>query len=714
MNPDFDVRAILGLLTRHVRLIVATVLLVVAVAGLSLFALKPIYSASTLILVDPSRKDLLDPAAETTNSGSDSARVDSEVELVKSETTLLRAVGDLNLVNDPEFGVSLSLKDTMLAFLRIAQPALPTGEQALQTVMGHLRDSLIVQRRGFTYLITIQARSLQPENAARIANAVADAYIREQLEAKISSTLASRDIISGRIADASATVSKSEAALDDFISQNLDKISTETGRTDLLELRRQLESANANRSQAAAVAQLADSSLARRDWKALAQTLQSQAIAKLEEDRATLEASLAGVVEGSQSAIDLQTELSALDTELNATATSAIGSMRQQVTAAQAQASELRGQLRSSVLDADLPAEVLTSIYELQQNAEIARSQYQTLLARQKDLDAQSFLQVADSRVASEALPPGNPSFPNPTQILGFALGIGLVLGVGLAFLVENYVGGFTSEGQLRSVLRTSVVASVPRQGALKLKGGSDSRSLAEYVALSPLSAFAEAIRRIRIGLDHAILRSRKQSQSSGGTVIMVSSAAPNEGKTTISLSLARAYALSGQATLLIDCDLRKPSIHRQLGIEPSTGLLEYLAAGQEEAPPLASILTIDPASPAQIIVGARRSDVATDQLITGDRFSRLIAAARENFDVVILDTPPVGPVVDGLYLSQFADVIAFVILWSVTSQQEARSAIFALSEVKRDETEIVALLNQQKATGANYRKYAGYYSEAT
>ena len=112
--------------------------------------------------------------------------------------------------------------------------------------------------------------------------------------------------------------------------------------------------------------------------------------------------------------------------------------------------------------------------------------------------------------------------------------------------------------------------------------------------------------------------------------------------------------------------------------------------------------------------MGSRRSDVATDQLIAGKTFARLIAAAKKNFDVVILDTPPVGPVVDGLYLAGMADAIAFVVKFSSTPQQEVKAAIAALANAKRDDVAILTVLNQQTSNPAAYRgKYAGYYAEA-
>jgi Mrp family chromosome partitioning ATPase len=190
----------------------------------------------------------------------------------------------------------------------------------------------------------------------------------------------------------------------------------------------------------------------------------------------------------------------------------------------------------------------------------------------------------------------------------------------------------------------------------------------------------------------------------------MVTSANANEGKSTLALSLARTYALSGRNTLLIDCDLRKPSVHKQVGLAPSSRLLEYLADPRGEID-LDYIMVSDPKSTAKLAIGSRRADMAGGQIITGEFFGRLLAEARERFEIVVLDTPPVGAVVDGLYLAQFADSVVLVTRYGTTSQQDARAANAALSDAKRDNVELLSVLNaQEQSRRTARRKYAEYY----
>jgi len=231
---------------------------------------------------------------------------------------------------------------------------------------------------------------------------------------------------------------------------------------------------------------------------------------------------------------------------------------------------------------------------------------------------------------------------------------------------------------------------------------------------------FAESIRRLRVGVELSLRRVRpKDGASPSGSVIMVSSAVPSEGKSTLALLLARAFAMSGRRTVLIDCDLRKPRVLELLGGPPAdaksspaglVGVGQYLAM-HENASSLADLLCQDPETDLKVALGVRHREIPADNLMTGQSLASLVHAATRDFEIVVLDTPPVGPVVDGIYLAQYADVIVFVVRWASTLQQEVRSAISSLASAKRRDAEIVGVLNQQDRSRATYRrKYAVYY----
>lgn len=600
-DTDIDLRRVLALLQRQSRLIILTVIATVTLAGIVAFALPPSYSSTALVLVDPSRKNLLDPDLQMSVSSSDSARIDSEVEILRSDSVLLKVIEAEELATDANLAAPPSIQELVLGWFGTTPAIAPDPDAARNQALERLRSAISIHRRGLTYVIAIQARSTDPVQAARLANALAQAYIDDQLAAKISSTLASRDILQSRIAQARQAVVSAEDALGTFVRANAEKGSADTARANF-----------------------------------------------------TLNAPMA----------------------------------QQPV---------------QPTFSSQLPADILTQTYGLQQRAELARRQYQTLLSRAQDLETQADLQVADSRLVSAALTPQSPSFPNRLLIIAMAALVGLALGVVLAILYENYIGGFTSEAQMASVLRTRVATAVPRQ-----RERPDKQSLANLMVAEPLSVFAESVRRLRATLEQSLRR--QANAGTGGKVLMVSSAAPDEGKSTLALALTRSYALSGRRVLLIDCDLRKPSLHRHLDIEPSHGLMDYLDGGSSD---LASIISRDCLTGATIIVGAHLSDLPTDQLLTSDAFARLMEAVRDTFEIVVIDTPPVGPVVDSLYVVPFVDAIVFVTQWASTSQIEAKQALTSLMDVKLPHAEVVAVINQQDQPRLAYRrKYSRHYAE--
>ena len=290
-----------------------------------------------------------------------------------------------------------------------------------------------------------------------------------------------------------------------------------------------------------------------------------------------------------------------------------------------------------------------------------------------------------------------------------------LALGAGLAFIIENFVGGFTSPEQLEAVTKKEVATTVPLQRLGKRPDGTEPLTAADLVVTAPLSQFSESMRRLRMRIDQSFGQSRPRvaegDAALAGKVIVVSSSLPVEGKTTTSLSLARTYDAAGLSVLLIDCDLRKPSLHRQIGKEASDGLFDFLS-GKPDVGLLGNIATVDPMSNVKVIVGARHSDVPTEQLLTNKTFYRLVEAGRATFDVVILDTPPVGVVVDGIYAAQVADAVVFVTRYSSTSQREVQNAIAAIDRSKPTDAPLLLALTQQPSASRGYKnRYYAYYS---
>ncbi|HWU17293.1 MAG TPA: Wzz/FepE/Etk N-terminal domain-containing protein [Devosia sp.] len=714
-EQEFGLRNIFGTIRRQLGLILAILILVLGVSTLLIISLTPMYRATTLVLVDPSEKNLLNPTNSTSSSASDNARVESEVSIAQSEKTVELVLDQLKLEDDPSFKPQPGLRERLATMLRIAPPETYTAEELRQFAVGKLQDAITVERQGLTYLITISANANSPDRAAQIANTMAEKYIQSQLQSKINGVLSGRNVMEQRVNETRTGLVDAERSFNDFIISSARTIAEQSGRTDIDQMRIELEKVVGDRESASSTLTLAETGLSQNNWAQVADTLNTQTLRDLQKREREINEELAGVVDGSEQADALRAELVGVLDNFRTQANAQMEQLRQEIAANRAVETDLQLQLRSNILTSNLPPEVLATMYELQQNAEIARTQYQQMLVRLRDIEAQAYLQLADSRIVSEATPPTSAAFPN-TRFLVMVAGIlGLLLGLAAAFLREQFIGGVISTDQLEGIVGPTLVTSLPSQKRLgRGQEGKPVKSLTELIATQPYSRFAEAVRRLMISTDQALRRVRGDDLSDAASIVMVTSANAGEGKTTVAVSLARSYAISGQSTILIDADLRRPAVHKELGLEPSDALADYLGSSGTPGDDIAPLMLTDNLSKAKFIIGSNIRGASAGQVVSGERFARLLNNASRLFDVVIVDTPPVGALVDALYLAQHVDVIVTVVRYGSTSQQEVRSTLRELVEAKQDNAEVVALLNAEPQSKAETRRrFGSYYVQA-
>ncbi|WP_235008652.1 polysaccharide biosynthesis tyrosine autokinase [Candidatus Halocynthiibacter alkanivorans] len=516
----------------------------------------------------------------------------------------------------------------------------------------------------------------------------------------MNASLAARDILLAQTESSRRSLVASEDALDSFIDRNFDRLQQEGGGDSLGALRGQLLTATASRLSAELQLTGAKSALSRGDWGALAQSLGDDALEALARQRKALGRRLGRANVGSPEKMDLRSQLAGMDEALKNRTQTAIARLQSDIVTLENDTRDARSGIRRLVLQGDLSSTSLTQIYELQQKAEIAQRQYATLLSRTRDLDAEAMVQIADSRIVSAALSPREASFPNTNLIMSLALVAALGVGTGLAFLNEFYVGGVTSVSHLAMVLPAPVATAVPRIDEKK-----GQFTVADTIVDAPLSVYSESMRRLRASIDQSA-----RVNGSGCTVIMVTSSLPAEGKTTVAMALARTYALAGKSTLLLDADLRRPSLHKYLGLKPEYGFLDYLRDPGMLAED-AQFYAADPRSPVLAVLGRSRSEMPADRLLQSSLFENLLKNARAVMDIIILDTSPLLPVVDARYVAPHADVIVNCVRFGVTGQNDLRSAFAQLNDSIRPGTPIFSVLSHDESSVTGYR-YDEYYTD--
>lgn len=693
-----DLRNIVSILRRRFRLILLSVGLILAAAFLYLAQATPLFTARALVFVETAQSNLLQSGPEGgMNATLASSIIESEVEVMRSDAVLMALVAEAGLMQDAEFGPRLSLTDKVRQAVGLSG-AEPTGDQLLNSTLGRLRNAVTVRRRGLTNIVEVSVTSESPARAAEIANQLVEVYIQRQIASRSAGYLEATAVLSRQLDAAEAALARSDQALADFIDTNLEDLERESGSAAVARLRARLEELNQSRLTVQTRAEESALALEQGDWSTLASRLSEEGLGALESQRQALARRLGEVEAGSADALDLRLSLQNVERQLEQTGRIALASLQEDSIALQRDAEQVRDTIRRELISGDLTSETLSRIFGLQQEAAIAQRQYNTLLTRIRELETLAMVQIADARMVSAAIPPNRKSFPNTRLVLAAAFVLSLGIGIGLAFLSEFYLGGLNSSTQLANVTRSRVGAVVPR-----ISQGSDQLSVADIIIDAPMSQFPEAMRRLRANIDRF-----SPKPSRGTPVIMVTSALPAEGKSVLALSLARTYAAAGKRTLLIDADMRKPSTHKLTGVELSSGLYEFLVSGHEDES-AADCYDFDPRSDVGIIFGRERSGQPTDQLVQSEAFRAVIEDGCRRFDVVIIDTPPVIPVVDARYIAMQCDCAVFCVRAGETSQSDVRYAFDQLVDYMPENSTILSVLNFHVGQESDSR-YSGYY----
>jgi len=702
-NDEIDLKSLFGVLRRQFRIIAYATIAVVALALVYLFSVTPKYTATALIAIEPSRNIMTDTGAEFSNASAMSAVVDGEIELLKSNDLVKSLVAAQGLVVDEEFGVQLGRMAEFRAMLGFEVEQNQDPERAVLGVVNRVKNAISVSRRGRTYLIQLSFTSESPEKAMVLVNALAQHYIEAQVQKKIDATLLARDIISARASQAKNELELAENDVEGFLADFTNQYLDQTQRPELLALEAQIDQRDLSIAQLEASLATASAGLQSRDWASLDSQILSDASRNLISQRDKLNAQLNQPEDATLDIEALKAELEKLDEQIANSTVDDLSATRLNISAFRTERDEFEQNLRGEVLGADLPPGALTDLYQLQQEGVIARSQYQDLLQRLRQLDSMAELQVSDASLVSAALEPTGASFPNSRTTLALGLVLGLMLGTGLGLLNEFVIGGVVSEDQLADLLKVPTAVGIPALSEEK-----DPKSIASAVINAPMSGFAESFRQLKHALESQMAR-KKPVDDGQGRVILVTSAVPFEGKTTSSTSLARTLSLAGNRVVIVDMDLRKPSISERIGVEPNDSLLRYLSK-ELDFEELGKAYGEEKETGLSYLVGGGRAKVPTDALIGSPRAKKVFEVLREGFDYVIIDSAPVLPVVDTLYLAPFVDAVVMAVRFASTAQRDAVRAYQKITAELPDDVTFIPMLTLEEGQRRRAYYYRGYY----
>jgi capsular exopolysaccharide synthesis family protein len=571
-----------------------------------------------------------------------------------------------------------ALKADALALLGIEQmpevEAAPPGPPDVRNMMiDKLLGNLTVTAQGRSTAIAVTYQSEVPETAALVANTFAAAYVESQVTVKSEVTQNASQWLGDRLKELSAQTQASERMVELYKAEkNLTDTSapgaapgTTIVQQQLSALNMQLITAQSDLAQQEAkynqVMAMKDSGRS----ADVSQVVASPFISQLRQQEVELlrqEAELATKYGPLHPRImDLQSQKENLSAKIDEEVRRVIETVKSDVQVARARVSSLQGSLEDLAGRSQSDNLARVKLSELSSAAASNRAVFEAFLGRFKEIEGSDAIQVPDARVISQATLPKAPSFPNKTMFLGAAVPGGLVLGLLLAMLSESLGKGFRTQEQVERILSLPVLAALP-----EVSGSSRRRRAADRVISKPMSSFAEAVRGLQLGL---VLNGKPPK------VVVVTSSVPSEGKTTVAMSLARLAARSLPRVVLIDADLRQPSVVKSMNIaHPKFGLTEALTGT-----PVEDCLFKDPLSDA-LVLPARRLSNPSDVLASA-RLAGVIEKLSASCDLLVIDSPPLLATNDARILAQFADAVLFVVRWERTSREAAQHALRSLTD---------------------------------
>lgn len=740
-GDTIDVERLVAVARRQWR-IVAVCMGIFAILGLVyILTAVPKYTASTSVLIDRGNSQIVNQMQANVAAAlpiEDDASVLSEVELFKSDSIGLAVVDKLKLLDNPEFTSPARSPISMLRSLLNFRTWFASDDVAaddLDTLRHNAADKIVtdmdVDRIGRSYALSISYTSTSPELASKIATSIAEAYLVDKLNSKYDATRRASEWLQERIDELKQRALDSDLAVQKFRTAH--GLLSTGGQYQLLsdqqlsELTTQLIGAQADTARARAKYERVKSIIDNKRTDAIVTDVLDNSISndlrKKYLEASKLEAEISARLGPDHiQAVRLRSEMAEYQRlmfeELNRIAES----YQSELQVAQTREKSLQESVTQASSVTAAAGETQVQLRELERTADTYRNLYQTFLARFQEATQQQSFPITDARIITRAQVPTAPSAPKKPLILALAMALGAAFGGGIGAFREFRDRFFRTGEQVRDVLSLEYIGHIPAVDAKEASSGASEpesarglqsgNGITNYVVNHPLSAFAETMRSAKIAVD-------MENPSSRCKVIGVISSLPGEGKSTVAINLAQLLAMQGSRTLLIDADLRNPGATRAIGRHAEQGILEALLEGK----PLKDVLLLDSKTKLAFLpaVVKRRVPHSSD-LLSSSIMVNLLEELKVHFDYIVLDLPPLGPVVDARAVSPMLDASLAVIEWGRTSRRVVRTTFAVQPELmekcigvvlNKVDTEKLKLYRSYGSGEYYYNRYSAYYHEA-
>lgn len=675
-----DVHSLIGTLRRRSLLFAAVFLAIVCLGLILTLKQTPMYTAAATVVIETARERLAPGNDQILQeSGSGSAVIDTEVQVIQSNELANQVATALSLDQAMRFDPTqapLGRRARIMSWFRDTDGNAPVPQRAIDAqaqreyVINILKAGLAVTRSGVTYALTISFTANDPRFAALIANEYAKQYSQQALLRKQRASTNAVKFLTGRVARLRAEAQTDMRAVQEYRVRNnlLSSNASELTEQEVSTYNQSL--ANARAAAAEEQARLATARQQLRggsNGEDVGAALESGVISSLKTQRATLMGQLAELTTryGPEypDVIKAKNQLADVNRSIRTETANVVSNLSAKQAIANQRLGSVAGSLGQARGTLAASNQALVGFDDLTRKAQASQGLYEAYLDRLKQASAQEGTEQAEARTITWAQTPGEPSSPNIPLNLFLSVMLGLGAGLAAAFITELAFRGLTTGDDVEARL------GIRYLGAMPLVKSVFKSKLPPLDALldRPQSAFAESYR--------SLLASLSQSVDPVVQVVTVTSALPQEGKSTIAGGLARIAALDGEKVVLLDCDQRRRSVNKLVPSPREAGLFEVLRgeATIDEA------LVLDEPSGAWLLP-LNNKRIAPGEHFTGKQMRRLLDDLRERFTLIVIDSAPVLPIADTRLLAAMADAVVMVVRWRKTPDHAVRSALKLLS----------------------------------
>lgn len=682
------ITAFLSIVRRRKWLIGAIVVVFAGLAALYAASATPQYIAEGQLLIDAQQARTLD-FAEGGGATVDAGMIDSQVEILKSERIIKAVIKEMKLVEATKARLAAQqAKDKSPGILKTIFPLwfqqAPLSDFEIERrVIGAFKGSMKIQRVGSSFVITLNYKSPNAQQAADIVNQQAESYIVDQLESKYQATRRASIWLQDRIAELREQALAADRAVQDFKAKN-DIVNTGRGlvsdqqlsevNTQLVQARAQVAEAQARYERVQNIIKQG-TALGASD-EAVSDVLSNPIITRLRGqylDAVKREAEWTKRYgEDHVAVVNLRSEISGLQRAIFNELTRIAESYKSDLQIAKAREDSLNQSLDQLVSENKLSAQKQVELRELESTAQSYRALYDSFLQRFMQATQRLSFPMTEARLITEASRPLAPSEPKSGLIIAGGTMLGLMMGLLVAFWRESMNRSIRSPAQVEqhlgldclgvlpklSVSATATASTQPAPSGERASAFDSATGILRQVLTDPFSRYTETLRAVKVSADISILGRAK--------VIGITSTLPKEGKSTIAANFAQLIAHSGARAMLVDMDLRNPSLTRRITPNVKVGLLELIVGRAT----LDEVSHVDPITGMHFVPSLVAGHIVhTNEILASAEMAATIEKLKEGVDYLILDLPPVAPVVDVQACSHLVDCFVYVLEWGRTNR---------------------------------------------